>query len=172
MAPAQPSSLLLLAQLAVVALGACRATPESDHANPPMDPKPFLTSDPDSTTVLVTAKDTVAVLIYAASDCFTCYGVLAGWLAWEQRGSGEVHLFLRSQPTSAEARRLARYNIDDYHVLASSYEAGGPTTHLYIRGRLAASARARPGSDFILSSLELTAAQPRTEPMTAANQGR
>jgi hypothetical protein len=50
--------------------------------------------------------DTLAILIYDPSDCFSCGSPLAQWLSWDSLPGHQIRIVLTRKPTQAERTQL------------------------------------------------------------------
>lgn len=62
------------------------------------------------------------VLVYDPDDCFSCFGVLAGWLEWGRANPGRFHLVLSRTPSASVDRALRLRGLAGFSVLAKEFQ--------------------------------------------------
>lgn len=82
---------------------------------------------------LLEPSTTSVVLVYSASDCFTCGGILGRWARFGREHDTAVKLVLTGEPTPREAAGLAFLRMDVAGVLEDELpEGGSPAAYRFV----------------------------------------
>lgn len=68
-------------------------------------------------TILPARGDTVVLLVYDLSQCFTCGGELSRWMAASRERGWKLHLLLTRQPSPGERDQLRLFRLAPAGVL-------------------------------------------------------
>jgi hypothetical protein len=118
---------------------------------------------------LAARADTAVVLVYAPSDCLTCYGSLQPWLEWGRAHPDAFSLVFTRPPTRSERMQLAAYRIRPHGLLEPRaldrvLPVKTPAEALFIDGRMV-SARVLEKRELTTPLLrQLTASTPPAAP--------
>ncbi len=140
---------LLGASLLVVSIACTDAEPVQEGTG-------FRRMDFASVFDLLAGRDTVALLLYDPSDCFSCGSPLGQWLAWGAKPNHQVRAFLSRIPKRSELSQILALRVKFKGVISGGVgPLSTPRVYLATNGLVVDSAIGYPAQHRLLSKYRI-----------------